>query len=257
MTVPGLYIMPLVELRTRVSLFQLSFTARARQKRKGSILRNELRWNHARRAVPVVASPPHGVCSTHTAAFFRARFSAFPHTHPHGNAFHSHMARSPHVGRAGPQTERTRCGASLASRGPIDFADGPSSCTPSRRVRSMRCSRRRTAERPKEGGQPCQPSPDVCGVAMLRYSSWRWTTQSSQRCRRSTARIHRWRDSGGASARGRWTRRAKGRLHPHMVNGPLDVQQAHAQAPQTGQTWRASSIISISGAWFSCAPWAR
>ena len=203
MTVPGLYIMPLVELRTRVSLFQLSFTARARQKRKGSILRNELRWNHARRAVPVVASPPHGVCSTHTAAFFRARFSAFPHTHPHGNAFHSHMARSPHVGRAGPQTERTRCGASLASRGPIDFADGPSSCTPPRRVRSMRCSRRRTAERPKEGAQPCQPSPDVSGVAMLRYSSWRWTTQSSQRCRRSTARIHRWRDSGGASARGR------------------------------------------------------
>ena len=161
------------------------------------------------------------------------------------------------------------CGARWASNGEkamwrivgieslIDFADGPSSCTPPRRVRSMRCSRRRTAERPKEGAQPCQPSPDVCGVAMLRYSSWRWTTQSSQRCRRSTARIHRWRDSGGASARGRWTRRAKGRLHPHMVNGPLDVQQAQAQAPQTGQTWRASSIISISGAWFSCAPWAR
>ena len=192
------------------------------------------------------------VCSTHTAAFSAHGFPLFP-THIRMETLSLHIWHAPlRWGGAGLQTERTRCGASLASRGSIDFAGGPSSCTPPRRVRSMGCSRRRTAERPKEGGQPCQPSPDVCGVAMLRYSSWRWTTQSSQRCRRSTARIHR-----GASARGRWTRRAKARLHPHMVNGPLDVQQAHAQAPQTGQTWRASSIISISGAWFSCAPWAR
>ena len=79
--------------RVSLTLFQLSFTSRARQKRKGSILRNELRWNHARRAVPVV---PHMGYAPRTQRLFSAH--GFPHTHPHGNAFHSHMARSPHVG---------------------------------------------------------------------------------------------------------------------------------------------------------------
>ena len=64
--------------RVSLTLFQLSFTSRARQKRKGSILRNELRWNHARRAVPVV---PHMGYAPRTQRLFpRTVFRFSPHT---------------------------------------------------------------------------------------------------------------------------------------------------------------------------------